>query len=97
MISDIFQLLFPGGSCIMHSVFPGIAQLVGRVLWEHQAARSSRATRTKSPGSASAESGLFCLQGTRNAAQIRIAADSRLPLMLYMCFTPRTREFVLSH
>ena len=26
--------------------FPGVAQLVGRLLWEQEAARSSRATRT---------------------------------------------------
>ncbi len=26
---------------------PGVAQLVGRLLWEQEAARSSRATRTK--------------------------------------------------
>ena len=30
-------------------VFPGVAQLVGRQLWELEAARSNRATRTKTP------------------------------------------------
>ena len=28
-------------------IFPGVAQLVGRQLWELEAARSNRATRTK--------------------------------------------------
>ncbi len=30
-------------------IFPGVAQLVGRQLWELEAARSNRATRTKAP------------------------------------------------
>lgn len=30
----------------MPSFYPGVAQLVGRLLWEQDAARSSRATRT---------------------------------------------------
>ena len=31
------------------SEYPGVAQLVGRHIWDVEAARSSRATRTKSP------------------------------------------------
>ena len=37
-----------------------MAQLVGRLVWDQDAASSSLATRTKSPESAYAESGLFC-------------------------------------
>ena len=43
----------------LYILYPGIAQLVGRVLWEHQAARSSRATRTK-PSSFRCENWRVC-------------------------------------
>ena len=49
----------------MHGSDPGVAQLVGRLVWDQDAASSSLATRTKSPESACAESGLFCLYGAR--------------------------------
>ena len=39
--SDIIKLLLK-----KKSRNPGVAQLVGRLLWEQEAARSSRATRT---------------------------------------------------
>ena len=42
-------------------IFPGVAQLVARLLWEQDAAGSNPVTRTKSPESAYAESGLFSL------------------------------------
>ena len=48
-------------SCLIIYVYPGVAQLVARLLWEQDAASSSLATWTKSPESASAESGLLCL------------------------------------
>ena len=47
------------------SKLPGVAQLVARLLWEQDAASSSLATRTKSPKSAFAGFGLFCLYGAR--------------------------------
>ena len=47
------------------SKLPGVAQLVARLLWEQDAASSSLATRTKSPKSAFAVFGLFCLYGAR--------------------------------
>ena len=37
----------PAGSFGVPPFFPGVAQLVGRLLWEQEAARSSRATRTR--------------------------------------------------
>ena len=57
-----------------------MAQLVGRLVWDQDAASSSLATRTKSPESASAESGLFCLHCARfeqlNATRMRVADAS---------------------
>ena len=52
-------------TAVVKIVYPGVAQLVGRLVWDQDAASSSLATRTKSPESACAESGLFCLYGTR--------------------------------
>ena len=58
---------------------PGVAQLVGRLVWDQDAASSSLATRTKSPESAYAESGLFCFQGARleksNATRMSVAGE----------------------
>ena len=52
-----------------------MAQLVGRLVWDQDAASSSLATRTKSPESAYAESGLFCLYG--ETRKIKCGADER--------------------
>ena len=64
------------GVFISYSTYPGVAQLVARLLWEQDAASSSLATRTKSPESAFAESGLFCLYGTR-LEKFKSNADER--------------------
>ena len=60
--------------------YPGVAQLVARLLWEQDAASSSLATWTKSPKSAYAVFGLFCLYRARlerlNATRMSVAADS---------------------
>ena len=37
----------PDRGIIMTIKYPGVAQLVGRHIWDVEAARSSRATRTK--------------------------------------------------
>ena len=69
-------------------LYPGVAQLVGRLVWDQDAASSSLATRTKSPESASAESGLFCMYGTRleqsNATRTSVAADGLTEANLYL-------------
>ena len=61
------------------NIYPGVAQLVARLLWEQDAASSSLATWTKSPESAFAESGLFCLcSKCRSAASCE---QSRVPAL----------------
>ena len=69
-------------------IFPGVAQLVGRLVWDQDAASSSLATRTKSPESATAESGLFCLYEARlehsNATQTSVAADGLTEANFYL-------------
>ena len=61
-------------------IYPGVAQLVARLLWEQDAASSSLATWTKSPKSAYAVFGLFCLYKARlerlNATRMSVAVDS---------------------
>ena len=62
--SQLFSAKYPNDHMLDHNgergiitpqtqnfIFPGVAQLVGRQLWELEAARSNRATRTKSRGS----------------------------------------------
>ena len=44
----IFDFL-PRRGIMTEIEYPGVAQLVGRHIWDVEAARSSRATRTKSP------------------------------------------------
>ena len=48
--SDTFRLHFSGTSYIICFQYPGVAQLVARLLWEQDAASSSLATRTKKEG-----------------------------------------------
>ena len=57
----VFDHIFDHNEHFLLIQYPGVAQLVGRLVWDQDAASSSLATRTKSPESASAESGLFCL------------------------------------
>ena len=68
--------------------YPGVAQLVGRLVWDQDAASSSLATRTKSPESACAESGLFCLYGARleqlNATRTSVAGEGLTEPILYL-------------
>ena len=65
-----------------------MAQLVGRLVWDQDAASSSLATRTKSPESACADSGLFCLYGARlekiNAARMSAAGEGLTEPILYL-------------
>ena len=43
--------------------YPGVAQLVGRLVWDQDAASSSLATRTKIPKSAKVDLGiLLCIK-----------------------------------
>ena len=84
----VFRLHFSFFWCIMCFRYPGVAQLVGRLVWDQDAASSSLATRTKSPESANAESGLFCLYGARleqlNATRTSVAAASSMAANLYL-------------
>ena len=65
-----------------------MAQWVGRLVWDQDAASSSLATRTKSPESASAGFGLFCLHGARleniNATRMSVAADALTEANTYL-------------
>lgn len=45
---------------IAKTEYPGVAQLVGRHIWDVEAARSSRATRTKKPSRGYASEGFLC-------------------------------------
>ena len=60
--------------CMTH--YPGVAQLVGRLVWDQDAASSSLATRTKSPESAlrGVWTFLFVWSETR---KIKCGADER--------------------
>ena len=52
---------FPPCRGIMAEIeYPGVAQLVGRHIWGVEAARSSRATRTKKPSRSYASEGFLC-------------------------------------
>ena len=62
LIAFLGAIVYNTGEVNQH---PGVAQLVARLLWEQDAASSSLATWTKSPESAYAESGLFCLYEAR--------------------------------
>ena len=51
---DIFENSVAFYNCIVYNTiqFPGVAQLVGRLVWDQDAASSSLATRTKNAGMA---------------------------------------------
>ena len=54
------RLLFSPANFIPYN-YPGVAQLVARLLWEQDAASSSLATWTKSPKFTFVDFGLLCL------------------------------------
>lgn len=50
MTTDRKNFIFtPRRGIMAENEYPGVAQLVGRHIWDVEAARSSRATRTKTP------------------------------------------------
>ena len=50
MTTDRKNFIFTPRRGIMAEIeYPGVAQLVGRDIWDQEAVRSSRTTRTKSP------------------------------------------------
>ena len=54
----IFDFL-PHRDILAEIEYPGVAQLVGRHIWDVEAARSSRATRTKTPLKSLISEGFF--------------------------------------
>lgn len=55
----IFDFL-PRRGIMIEIEYPGVAQLVGRHIWDVEAARSSRATRTKKPSRSYTSEGFLC-------------------------------------
>ena len=68
-------------------LYPGVAQLVARLLWEQDAASSSLATWTKNMGMASCHSHIFILivrLEKSNAARMSAAGESSPESILYL-------------
>ena len=77
-----FGLLFSAEADIMHGSDPGVAQLVGRLVWDQDAASSSLATRTKNAGMASCHPCIFLLTvrlEQSNAARMSAAGEGGAP------------------
>ena len=85
---NFFDHIFDHNEHFFLIKYPGVAQLVGRLVWDQDAASSSLATRTKSPESAYAESGLFYLYGVRieqsNATRTSVAGEGLTEPNLYL-------------
>ena len=62
--------------------YPGVAQLVGRHIWDVEAARSSRATRTKKPSRSYASEGFLCFM-RRNKWNATLCISS---CFIFPCF-----------
>ena len=57
---------------------PGVAQLVGRLVWDQDAASSSLATRTKNPDSAFAEPGFLLCMGRDSNSSMQLSGGQLL-------------------
>ena len=110
--STRFRLHFPAKCCIIHSRYPayaeskvpGVAQLVGRLVWDQDAASSSLATRTKIPAITFVVAGILFSSESGDFAMIKkikefiaketVLCVAALCAALTMLLVPPDREYL---